>query len=514
VTEYERALPDPGTPEIQRLRESFTEVSERFRFTNRINREIWFVADGSGALLDIEPRWAERTGTPVSAALGFGFLDAIHRDDRPRLSEAWALATRDAEDYLQDHRVRMADGSFRWYRCHAEKLRTRPRGEVRWRGLLSDVDELLRTRAAAQASEARFRTAARASRDVVWELNIAAGTIDFSDCIDHVLGYADPHPSRASWWRDQVHPDDLAALASSFRSCPDGERWEAAYRIRRADGVYIHVQSRAFINRDRRGRATGATGTLSDLTEERATQARIEQLQREMLDTTRSGTAAALAAMLSHELNQPLTALTNYVRGARRLLQRDDPASRDRILTAIDAAATNALQAGAIVQRMRDLVSRGEGRLSAHNLWDAADDARTLTGLNTAMGGVRIMIAPDLRAFDIIADRVQTRQVLLNLLRNAVDALQETPGPAIAISAEARGDFVQVAISDNGSGFGADSAEALFAPFVTSKMHGVGLGLAISQMIVESTGGRIWAERNVAGGATFCFTLPLAETAA
>ncbi|MEN2785049.1 PAS domain-containing protein [Sphingomonas qilianensis] len=470
------------------------------------------MADASGALVSIDESWTERTGGPVADALGRGFLEYIHPEDRQGLGDAWTAATRDSEEYLFDHRVRMADGAYRWFRCRAEKFRSRDGGEVFWRGLLSDVDELIRARAAAEANAARFSKAAWATRDVIWEIDIATDTLTFSNDLDSTLGYGNVEAVGAlAWCRERIHPDDLARFTHSFFSCPEGERWICEYRTRRADGAYAHVQARAFIERDRNGRAIRATGALSDLTEERATQQRIEQLQSEMLDISRSGTAAALAGMLSHELNQPLTSLTNYVRGARRLLLQDDPLSRDRILLAVESAATNALDAGAIVHRMRELTLRGEGRLSVHNLWEAANDACALTSQNSAGGGVRIMIASALSEFDIIADRIQTRQVFVNLLRNAVDALDDTPTPAISVAATASGDFVKVEIADNGRGFGVNQPEGLFAPFMTTKLHGVGLGLAICQMIIESNGGQIWAENAATGGAAFCFTLPLAE---
>lgn len=505
----DRATVDDG---VGTLREALAELEERHSFTVRINRQISFIACADGAILSMDPLWAERTGAPVAQALGRGFLAFIHPDDRDRLARAWGAATRDAGDYLQDHRVRMADGGYRWFRCRAEKFGTLDGAVVRWRGLLTDIDELFRAREAAQTSERRFRTAARATRDVIWNVDIPADTISFSDELAKRLGYGDPASlSKLSWWRGRIHPDDLEVVVQSFRSCRDGERWKCEFRLLQADGQYTPVQSRAFVERDAAGAPVSATGALSDLSEERAAQQRIERLQAEMLDISRSGTAAALAAMLAHELNQPLTSLTNYVRGARRLLRQGDPAAHERVLTAIDSAASSALDAGAIVHRMRELISRGEARLSVQNLWDAADDARSLTSLNLSGGAIRIDIAQQLRESAVIADRVQTRQVFLNLLRNAVDALADTPRAAIVITAEPAGEFVKVAIADNGQGFGANKPEALFTPFMTTKANGIGLGLAICRMIVESNGGRIWAECNASGGATFCFTLPLAE---
>ena len=488
---------------------SFTTMEELYRFTMRINRQFPFVADVDGALLYIDPLWAEWSGAPLSNALGFGFLDYIHPDDRVTVAAAWKHAMAHTEDFLHDHRARMADGSYRWFRCASEKY-LMPGEPLRWRGLVTDIDELCRARTAAEASEARFRTAALATRDIIWDLDLSSKTVTFSDGLAAALGYDACHTNAASWWRKHIHPDDIGRVSQSFQACPPGARWVCDYRLRRADGTYIHMQARAFIQRDGRGRPVRVTGALADLTEERAIRHRIERLQSEMADSSRSGAAAAFA-MLSHELNQPLTSLANFVRGARRLLHGGDPASHDNILAAMDAAAASASDAGAIVHRLNDLVSHGEGRLSAQNLWEAANDARALTCLDTLGGRVWIEIAQELGDLEVIGDRIQIRQVFLNLFRNAVEALADTANPRVSVSVTPAGEFVRVGVVDNGPGFGTHKPDTLFAPFTTTKADGVGLGLSICRMIIESNGGQIVAEPHGSGGAAFYFTVPQTE---
>lgn len=484
-------------------------MEELYRFTMRINRQFPFVADADGAIRYIDPLWAEWTGAPLSNALGFGFLDYIHTDDRGTVTAAWMDAMAHRENFLHDHRARMAVGSYRWFRCASERYQM-PGEALRWRGLVTDIDELCCARTAAQTSEARFRTAALATRDIIWDLDLASKTLTFSECLAQALGYDESHTNGLSWWRKRIHPDDIDRVSQSFRACLTGERWVCEYRMRRADDTYLHMQARAFIQRDDGGRPVRVTGALADLTEERATRRRIERLQSDMADSSRSGAAAAFA-MLSHELNQPLTSLANFVRGARRLLYQGDPESRESILMAMDSAAASASDAGAIVHRLNDLVSHGEGRLSAQNLWEAATDARALTCLDTPAGGVWIEIARNLGDFAVIGDRVQIRQVFLNLFRNAVEALADTANPRVAVSVAPAGEFVRVGVVDNGPGFGSHKPDALFAPFTTTKSDGVGLGLSICRMIIESNGGHIMAEQLAAGGAAFYFTVPRTE---
>lgn len=136
---------------------SFITMEELYRFTMRINRQFPFVADVDGALLYIDPLWAEWSGAPLSNALGFGFLDYIHPDDRVTVAAAWKHAMAHTVGLLHNHRARMADGSYRWFRCASGKYQM-PGEPLRWRGLVTDIDELCRARTAAKASEARFRT--------------------------------------------------------------------------------------------------------------------------------------------------------------------------------------------------------------------------------------------------------------------------------------------------------------------------------------------------------------------
>lgn len=254
------------------------------------------------------------------------------------------------------------------------------------------------------------------------------------------------------------------------------------------------------------------TGFTRDLTEREDTEGRLRALQSELAHISRLTAMGEMASALAHELNQPLSAIANYLRGSRRLLDRGDPADRPRLSEALGKAADQAIRAGDVIHRLRDFVGRGETEKRIENLCKLIEESADLALLGERDLGVRLTIRLDPAAELALIDRVQIQQVLLNLLRNGLDAMRATPRRDLAISLEPGTEgLVTVSVSDTGAGIGAETMARLFQPFVTTKKDGMGVGLSICRTIVEAHGGTIWAETNPDGGATFRFTLPSAS---
>lgn len=248
------------------------------------------------------------------------------------------------------------------------------------------------------------------------------------------------------------------------------------------------------------------TGFLRDLTQQEADAARLAELQAELLHISRLTAMGTMASTLAHELNQPVTAVANYVETSLALLDAGG-ADRTVLSEALAEAAAEAHRAGKIVRRLRDFFARGELDKTIEALPDLVDDACALGMIGAANHGIVVErdIAP--AAGSVLVDRVQIQQVLINLMRNAAEAISpERPG-IVRIAAQPRGDLAHITVSDNGSGLEPGVAEQLFSAFVTTKRDGMGLGLSICRTIVEAHGGRIWAEARPVGTA-FHFTLP------
>jgi two-component system sensor kinase FixL len=249
------------------------------------------------------------------------------------------------------------------------------------------------------------------------------------------------------------------------------------------------------------------TGFVRDLTERQATETRLQELQAELVHMSRLSAMGEMASALAHELNQPLSAIANYLNGARRLLERTG-GGEPRANEALEKASDQALRAGEIIRRLRDFLSRREAERRIENLPKLVQEACALALVGAKEHGVRVQYALAADADAVLADRVQIQQVVLNLVRNAIDAMAEHPKRELAIATTALDDeFAQVSVADTGPGVDAAAAARLFQPFVTTKANGMGVGLSISRTIVEAHGGRIWTEPNPGGGAIFRFTL-------
>jgi two-component system sensor kinase FixL len=251
------------------------------------------------------------------------------------------------------------------------------------------------------------------------------------------------------------------------------------------------------------------TGFIRDLTERQQTEARLQELQAELVHISRLTAMGEMASALAHELNQPLSAIANYLKGVRRLINGSTEPHAATIQGAVDKAADQALRAGHIIRRLRDFVSRGESERRIESITKLMEEASALAFVGAKDQGIRVRARYDPSVDLVLADKVQIQQVLLNLMRNAIEAMAATDRRDLLLATAAGDDdMATIDVADSGAGIDPEIASQLFQPFVTSKRHGMGVGLSISRTIIEAHGGRIWTEPNPGGGTIFRFTLP------
>jgi two-component system sensor kinase FixL len=252
------------------------------------------------------------------------------------------------------------------------------------------------------------------------------------------------------------------------------------------------------------------TGFVRDLTERRSQERRMQELQSELVHVSRLTAMGEMASSLAHELNQPLSAITNYLRGASTLLKAQ-PVDKQRILDALDRSTDQALRAGDVIKRLREFVAKGE---TEHTIEDPAkllEEAAALALVGAREQGVRVSLRCDRDLPAIVVDKIQIQQVALNLIRNAIEAMETAGRRELTIGVTQQQGFAFFFVSDTGTGIAPEIAQQLFQPFVTSKPSGMGVGLSICRTIIEAHGGRIAARENEGGGTVFEFTLPFAE---
>jgi two-component system, LuxR family, sensor kinase FixL len=250
------------------------------------------------------------------------------------------------------------------------------------------------------------------------------------------------------------------------------------------------------------------TGFIRDLTERQATERQLEELQSELARLSRLTAMGEMASTLAHEINQPLSAIANYLQGCGRLIEGIEHPNAQKIHDALAETTHQTLRAGQIIRRLREFVARGEMERRSESINKLIEEASALALVGAKEQGVKTVFRFDTRAGPVLVEKVQIQQVLLNLIRNAIEAMHGCAQKELVVETVLLDEgMVEVRVSDTGSGFAEEILSRLFQPFVTTKPTGMGVGLSISKRIVEAHGGEMWAEPNPGGGALFRFTL-------
>jgi two-component system sensor kinase FixL len=253
-------------------------------------------------------------------------------------------------------------------------------------------------------------------------------------------------------------------------------------------------------------------GIVRDLSKEKRGEAKFKELQSELLHVSRLDELGQMASALAHELNQPLTAIMNYIKAARRTLETAGASSIPKAQELLDKAAAQATRAGEIIRHLRAFIGKRETGRSQENINAVVEEAVAFGSVGAADANLRLKLDLDRALEPILIDRVQIQQVLINLIRNASEAMQSVSRRELTVTtARTEKDVVEIAVIDTGPGLPPEVVERLFQPFVTTKDKGMGIGLSICKSIIEAHGGRIWAEPNAGGGTAFRFRLPILD---
>jgi two-component system sensor kinase FixL len=250
------------------------------------------------------------------------------------------------------------------------------------------------------------------------------------------------------------------------------------------------------------------TGFIRDLTERQETEHQLQELETELARLSRLTAMGEMASTLAHEINQPLSAISNYLQGCGRLLESVDHPNVPKIRDALAETTKQTLRAGHIIRQLREFVARGEIEKRPENISKLVEEASALALVGAQEEGVKPRFSFESHTESVLVEKVQIQQVLLNLMRNAIEAMHDCGRKELLVTTKAvDGDMIEVSVADTGPGIAEEIADRLFQPFVTTKPSGMGVGLSISKRIIEAHGGEMWAEPNPGGGTVFRFTV-------
>ena len=468
--------------------------------------------DGSNEFLN--KRWHEYTGLSPEQSHGWGWQAAFHPDDLPPLMEKWLRMLTSEESDEIEARLRRHDGVYRWFLIRAEPFRDESGEIVRWYGTSTDIDDRKRAEAQVEQAYLRLAEAQRLSKTGSFITDLLADDHNWSEEAFRIFEFDPSTKVTVQMIRDCVHPEDLPSFDAVIARGMTGGDVDFVFRIMVPRGAVKHIRGMARVMAQSAGRPL-FIGAFQDVTESKIAEEAVDRARSELAHVARVTTLNALTASIAHEVNQPLSGIVTNASTCMRMLAADPPNVEGARETA-RRTIRDCNRASDVISRLRALYSKKEFALEPLDLNEAAREvvALSLSDLQRNRVILRSELADDLPP--VTGDRVQLQQVILNLLRNAFDAMttvDDRPRELLIRTERVEGDQARLAVKDVGVGFPREAADKLFQPFYTTKRDGMGIGLSVSHSIIEAHHGRLWAEANDGPGATFSFSIPCAAEA-
>ncbi|WP_424630633.1 PAS domain-containing sensor histidine kinase [Bradyrhizobium sp. SYSU BS000235] len=440
--------------------------------------------------------------------------ELVHPEDAPEVLRISHNCLKTGEPFLMRYRRRWKDGNYRWIEGRCEPLRDRDGTIMHWYQVSIDIDDQVRAHEALRQSERSLRQLVETLPAMIDCAAPNGEPIYRSQQLREFLGYElealdGTGKTRLDGTLDAgVHPDDVAGVKERYaHSLATGEPYARRHRLRRFDGEYRWVETRAEAMRNAEGAIVQWNVMCLDIDGEVRAQEALRLSQERLARASQAASLAELSASIAHEVNQPLAAVVANSHACQRWLAAEPP-NIDRAQKTVERIIRDANAAADVVSRIRALFKQSvESRIST--LLDGLiSEARELMAEEALRRSVRMEFEVESGLSPVAADRVQLQQVLINLMRNGMEAMDAlSSDKVLRVRVRRVEETIRAEISDRGRGI--EHPDRIFEPFFTTKEHGMGMGLAICRSIIESHGGKLWAEPNEPAGATFIFTLPI-----
>ena len=465
--------------------------------------------DGSAEFFN--QHYLDYVGMSTEQASGWGWTAAVHPEDLEGLAATWQRILTSEAPGEAEARLRRHDGGYRWFLFRASPLRDGAGAIIRWYGVNTDIEDRKGAEAELRRAYDSFAEAQRLSKTGSFITDLVGDDHNWSPEAYRIFEFEPGSKVTVRRVRDTIHPDDVPSFESVIARGMSGVDVSFAFRILTAAGAVKYVRGVAHVIERIEGRPM-FVGALQDVTETMAAEEALNRVRSEFAHVARITTLSALTASIAHEVNQPLSGIITNASTCLRMLDGDPP-NVDGARETARRTIRDGNRASEVIARLRDLFSKKEFTLESLDLNEAAREVITLSVSELQRNRVVLHsdFADDLPT--VTGDRIQIQQVVLNLLRNASDAMagvHDRPRRLLIRTQREDGDRVRVSVRDAGTGIDPQSMDKLFNSFYTTKRDGMGIGLSISRSIIERHHGRLWAEQNDGPGATFSFSIPRA----
>jgi PAS domain S-box-containing protein len=496
----------------KRAEDALRKSERQFRLLVETIPALVWCGTPEGELDYLNQRAVEYLGHTAQSLSGGRWLELVHPDQRDATVRRWLHSATTGSPYDDVYQLRRADGQYRWIQSLGEPFRD-PEGQIAyWYGQIVDIDDRKRAEAGLRQAYGHLAEAQRLSKTGSFITDLQADHRDWSEEAFRIFEFDPTTSLTLQAIRGLVHPEDLPVYDAAYKRAMEGVGFDMAFRIIISAGNVKHLHAVGHVMEEIAGRPV-FIGAIQDVTESKVAEEALNRARSELTHVARVTTVSALTASIAHEVNQPLSGIITNAGTCLRMLAADPP-DVDGARETARRTLRDGNRAADVITRLRALFSKREFTLEPLDMNDVTQEvvALSMSDLQRNRIVLQSEFANDLPL--VTGDRIQLQQVILNLLRNASDAMvpvHDRPRQLLIRTTRDTDDRVRVTVRDAGVGLDLQSMNKLFDAFYTTKVEGMGIGLSVSRSIIEKHHGRLWAEPNDGPGATFSFAIPAVQ---
>jgi PAS domain S-box-containing protein len=494
--------------DLYRSRELLREREFQLNLLTETLPAILWKADLNGQITYINKKTVEYSGRNLEGFQERGWVDLIHPEDLAETVARWNELLAGGNGYDMVNRFLCADGQYRWFHTSAGVIRDEAGNRIAFHGVMLDTTPLKAAEMALQQSEQEMQRLMDTVPTIIWSMS-PDGNAAFMNKVARELTGASLEDIQNGKWIENIHPDDRELVSQEFaKALTTGSSYAAEHRLQKQDGTWRWFLSRAEPSRDNHGNIVRWFGVTLDIHDRKVAEGKLRELRANLSRTSRASLVSEISASIAHELNQPLSSLLSNAQACFRWLNVATP-NIENAITSIERVVRDGRAADAAIRNIRSLYKQQPTIKASFNMVELLGEVIGLLKEDASRKSTLIEYEFEDPVLEVLVDRYQIQQIIINLVTNAIDAMQDiNRQPLLHIRIRnAEDGRVLTEFIDNGHGLPEDGVDKIFDAFVSTKENGMGIGLAISRSIVEAHDGELWAANNPGFGSTFSLLL-------